>query len=470
MGFDLNYCCFHLFPKLSVYKEKTKYSLFGFAVAMAFVGIGILTMTMAQPQNHPYHYTKHLSDGKFYWHFKIKEVLKPNLYSHRYIAQLIARDSLQISGKLLLSQSINAGNMPFNIDDEGLYWGSLLEIRAPLNPHQFNYQKYMNGLGIYHQIRLDSSNSLLKTKRSRTFRGTAAAIRSGIVSKLKKANFKPDERSIIQALLLGERNDISTKIYTDYKNAGAIHILAVSGLHIGILLVLLQFVLKPIEFLPRGRQIKLALIVLCLWGFAFIAGLSASIVRAVTMFSFVAYALYLNRPSNTFNVLALSMFFILLVFNPMLLFHVGFQMSYAAVFAIVALYPRMMRFWFPKNQLIRKLWQLLSVSFAAQLGVLPISLYYFHQFPGLFFVSNLVIVPFLGFILGTGILIIVLALLDVLPDALVTFYSVIIKVMNQIIGWVGGQDAFVFKNLSFDELQLVFSYLTIFSLLSVLKS
>ncbi len=87
------------------------------------------------------------------------------------------------------------------------------------------------------------------------------------------------------------------------------------------------------------------LIVLLLWGFAFLAGLSASVVRAVTMFSFVAYALYLNRPSNTFNILALSMFFILLVFDPMLLFNVGFQMSYAAVFAIVWIYPLLQKFW-----------------------------------------------------------------------------------------------------------------------------
>ena len=126
------------------------------------------------------------------------------------------------------------------------------------------------------------------------------------------------------------------------------------------------------------------------------------------MFSFVAYALYLNRPSNTFNILALSMFFILLLFNPMLLFQVGFQMSYAAVFAIVWVYPMLQRSWYPKNKIIRKIWQLLSVSIAAQLGVLPISLFYFHQFPGLFFISNLLVVPFLGILLAGGILVLVL--------------------------------------------------------------
>lgn len=108
------------------------------------------------------------------------------------------------------------------------------------------------------------------------------------------------------------------------------------------------------------------------------------------MFSFVAYAFYLNRPNNTYNILALSMFFILLVFNPLLLFDVGFQMSYAAVFAIVWIYPLLQKFWNPKKWLLKYVWQLLSVSIAAQIGVLPISLYYFHQFPGLFFYIQLI--------------------------------------------------------------------------------
>ena len=253
---------------------------------------------------------------------------------------------------------------------------------------------------------------------------------------------------IIQALLLGQRNSISTETYDNYKDAGAVHILAVSGLHIGILLLLLQFLFRPLEILPKGRTIKLVVIVLLLWCFAFLAGLSASVVRAVTMFSFVAYALYLNRPSNTFNILALSMFFILLLFNPMLLFQVGFQMSYAAVFSIVWIYPMLQRFWTPKNSVLQKIWQLLSVSIAAQLGVLPISLFYFHQFPGLFFISNLLIVPFLGLLLGMGILVMVLALLDILPDFLVLWYNRIISLMNSVVEWVAQQEAFIFKNIS----------------------
>ena len=175
------------------------------------------------------------------------------------------------------------------------------------------------------------------------------------------------------------------------------------------------------------------------------------------MFSFLAYAMYLNRPTNTFNILALSMFFILLL-QPMVLFQVGFQMSYAAVFAIVWIYPKLQQFWYPENWLVRKVWQLLSVSCAAQLGVLPISLFYFHQFPSLFFISNLIIVPFLGIILGVGILVLVLAFFDSLPDILAIGYNHLIYGMNTIIGWVAEQEGFVFRDISFDWLQVLLAY------------
>jgi len=187
------------------------------------------------------------------------------------------------------------------------------------------------------------------------------------------------------------------------------------------------------------------------------------------MFSFVAYALYLNRPSNTFNILALSMFFILLFINPNLLFQVGFQMSYAAVFAIVWIYPLLQKLWHPKSKPLRYVWQLFSVSVAAQVGVLPISLFYFHQFPGLFFISNLLIIPALGIILGTGILVIFLSLINQLPAHLAWIFNEMISYMNTIVAWVARQEDFIFKDISFDGLQLLFSYFLIVALIFLLE-
>ncbi len=151
------------------------------------------------------------------------------------------------------------------------------------------------------------------------------------------------------------------------------------------------------------------------------------------------------------------------------MFQVGFQMSYAAVFAIVWVYPKLQKFWFPDNFIVRKIWQLLSVSIAAQLGVLPISLFYFHQFPALFFVSNLLIIPFLGLILGLGIVVILLALTNLLPQFLVDGFNWAIHFMNSIVGWVARQEGFIIKNIPFDSVQMIAGYFIITALVLFLS-
>jgi len=437
---------------------------FGVAMIVATISMGILSINLWQPKNWSSHYSYQSKKEGTTLKLKIREVLKPNSYSERYVALVNEIDGKKASGKIILTAPIDSTKRTFQVDNELFVHGILSEVQTPLNPHQFDYREYLETLGIYHELKTEKDALYLSKKYSWSIYGIAATARNKIIDKLKSANFGKEELAIIQALLLGQRNDITTETFDDYKDAGAVHILAVSGLHIGILLLLLQFALRPLELLPNGKILKLVVIVILLWGFAFLAGLSASIVRAVTMFSFVAYALYLNRPSNTFNILALSMFFILLVINPKLLFQVGFQMSYAAVFAIVWIYPLFQRFWSPKNSFLRKIWQLFSVSVAAQLGVLPISLFYFHQFPGLFFVSNLLIVPALGVILGTGILVIALALFNVLPSFLVSIYNSMIGWMNAIVKWVAKQESFVFDQISFDAVQLFLAYTLLISL------
>ncbi|MEO0528849.1 MAG: ComEC/Rec2 family competence protein, partial [Bacteroidota bacterium] len=449
-------------------KQKNSDSLlFGICMGLTTLSLGILIFTLSQPKNHKDHYKHTDFAGQHVWHIKVREVLKSNPYSDRYEVNIQGLDSLKASGKLLLTIEKNNSPKKLQVDDELIVCSQIDQVRPPLNPYQFNYKKYLQNLGIYHRLRPRPNEYHILSDRSRTIYGTTAIIRDKITSKLKAVGFGKEELSIIRALLLGQRDDISPKTFDDYKNAGAIHILALSGLHIGIILMLLQFLLAPLERLPKGKTVKLITVVALLWAFALISGFSASIVRAITMFSFVAYALYLNRPANTFNILALSMFFMLLVVNPNLLFQVGFQMSYAAVFAIVWIYPLFQKLWFPKTWLLQKGWQLLSVSLAAQLGVLPISLFYFHQFPGLFFVSNLIIVPFLGVLLGMGILVIALALLGLLPNFLVFFYNALIHGMNTVIAWVAHQEAFIFEAISFGTQKLLFSYVLIISLVLI---
>jgi competence protein ComEC len=151
-----------------------------------------------------------------------------------------------------------------------------------------------------------------------------------------------------------------------------------------------------------------------------------------------------------------------------LLFDVGFQLSYAAVFAIVWFFPLLNKFWMPRNWLLKKGWEIIAVSLAAQLGVLPITLFYFHHFPGLFVLTSLLILPAMTFILGMGILVISLALINALPPFLVVAYNTVIQWMNSIIAWVGQQEQFLFRNISFDTVHFILAYGIIFSWASLM--
>ncbi|GLU43669.1 competence protein ComEC [Muricauda sp. NBRC 101325] len=440
------------------------FPIFEISTALLVTCLGILSVGLATYKTYP----KFDIEEKHTWKLKVREVLKPNDFSQRYFVDVLAVDNEKASGQVLLSLDKDSILIAFRVDAELFVIGKVETIQPPLNPHQFDYKSYLQKQGVDHQIRSDNQAVLPIENASKTLVGLASNFREHIISKLKTYDFGTEELGVIEALLLGKRDDISESTYNNYINAGAVHILAVSGLHVGILLLILQFICSPLERLPKGKTLKLILVVSLLWSYAFIAGLSPSIVRAVTMFSFLAYAMHLNRPTNSFNIIALSMLFILLV-KPLFLFQVGFQMSYAAVIAIVWIYPKLQRFWFPENLLVRKVWQLLSVSVSAQLGVLPISLFYFHQFPALFFISNLLVIPFLGLILGLGILVIVLALFDFLPSFLVTFFDGIIHLMNSVIGWIARQEGFLIKNIPFDSVQLLLGYFIVFALVIFLS-
>ncbi|MEM9000172.1 MAG: ComEC/Rec2 family competence protein [Bacteroidota bacterium] len=432
----------------------------GLAV-LTTVALGIFVVTLSQSKYLSSHYTKQQSTENATWELKVTAIVKPTTYYRRYLVKAMSIDHQKVTGTLLLNSPLDIENL--QIDDELVVVGTISSIAAPRNPHQFNYKSHLEKKGIYHQIHTHTGRYLKAPQPAMTVFGIAQQYRQQLIEKLQKESFGKNELSIIQALLLGQRNDISAETYTNYKDAGAVHILAISGLHIGIFLLLLQFFLKPMERIRYGKPLKLVLIVALLWAFAFLSGLSPSVVRAVTMFSFLAYALHLNRPTNTFNTIALSMFFILLV-NPLFLFQVGFQMSYAAVFSIVWLHPKLQRFWYPDHRLARKIWQLFSVSIAAQLGVLPISLFYFHQFPALFFISNLLIVPFLGILLGFGILVLLLTSFGILPKFLALTYNFMIGAMNTVVEWVAQQESFVFRDISFDGVQLTIAYFLIIAL------
>lgn len=448
---------------------RKKTIIFGIFSILVFSSLGILTTTFHKQENQLNHYTNQNEidlNSTASVTFKVREILKPGIFYNKYIVDLKYINQKKVSGKSLLNVQKDSTKTPLKVDQIILTKSKLKELNSPLNPNQFDYRSYLKKQHIYHQLFVNNKGlKILERKPSSAF-GLAARIREHINLKLKGFDFTHDELAIINALLLGQRQDISKETYDSYTQAGAIHILAISGLHVGLVLLILNFMFKPLDRLKHGKKIKIGVILLLLWCFAIIAGLSASVTRAVTMFSVVAIGMNLKRPTNIYNTLAISIF-VLLLFKPMFLFDVGFQLSYLAVFSIVWIQPLLYKLWNPKIWLIDKFWQIFTVTVAAQFGVAPISLFYFHQFPGLFFVSNLVIIPLLGFILGFGFVLIALAVLNILPPFLASVFGDLISLMNAFVSFISKQEIFLFKQISFNILSVFASYILIICLIKL---
>ena len=433
--------------------------LFIFISWLSFFLIGILLIYGGDATKNYNYFEKHLTNTSNAI-LAIEKVLKPGNYHYKYMAEVLQIDHQKTTGSVLINIEKDSVTSFFKIGDRILLKNKFVAIKESLNPYQFNYKNYLAKQGIHQQTYATKEELLLLDQTSTSFLGFIAAFRLKIQQSLQYCGFSEDELAIINALLLGQRQDISKELTANYSKAGAIHILAVSGLHVGVILWMFSFVLKPLERYKRGKGIKLALVLLFLWFFALLAGMSASVTRAVTMFSAIAIGQFFNKRNAIEQSLIFSMLLLLLL-KPLFLFDVGFQLSYLAVFGIIWVQPVFYQLWKPKYYIIDKGWQLITVSTAAQLGVLPISLFYFHQFPGLFFLSNLLIIPFLGLILGTGIIVLGLSFLTILPVFLVDIYGGIISILNRLVAFIARQEAFLFSDISFSFIKMFFSYLVI---------
>lgn len=433
--------------------------LFAFLTFLVFVILGSINVTGSRPENDQMHYSQQYQRGNTI-EIQLLETMRPGKYYQRYLGKVRKVNGRSTSGKIMLRITKNDLCEPLTLRDLVITSAPLKKIRPALNPGAFDFKEYAKKKGVYHQLDLKAKAFLIQKGTFQGIRIAASAMREKIIRSLERLGFSKDHFGVITALLLGKRQDINPGLLNDYKGAGALHILAISGLHIGILLLLLELLCKPLDYLKNGKQIKMVFLLICLWSFAFISGLSASVVRAACMFTAVALGILLNRSPHTGNALFLSLI-VLLFTEPLYLFDVGFQLSYSAVFCIILLGPQFKGLWSPKQKALSYFWNLFCISLAAQLGVMPLGLFYFHQFSGHFMVSSLVIIPFLGTILGLGFLIIILDQIDLLPDILIFFYDFLIGSMNNFVGLLSDQKAMIFDQLYFSSFLVCIAYLMI---------
>ena len=211
--------------------------------------------------------------------------------------------------------------------------------------------------------------------------------------------------------------------------------------------------LSFLNYKSNGKILKAAIILSIIWFYAFLTGLSPSVVRAATMFSFVTIGQNINRHTNIFSSLAASAL-ILLLYNPSMLFELGFQLSYSAVVAIVVLQKPLSNLWIPNNIIMYNVWQLITVSIAAQIGTAPLSLYYFHQFPNLFIITNLIVIPAAYIIIFLGIVVLLFSFAPYISLILGKLLSLFLASINFLIISIEHIPFAVSENLFIDNIML----------------
>jgi competence protein ComEC len=283
------------------------------------------------------------------------------------------------------------------------------EISPPQNPDEFDYREYLRRKKIFATSFVNAENAVRTDSGQINFyKKFIFNLQKYSLETLQNARLKSDELGVALALLTGNKQYLEDELRDSYTNSGTVHLLAVSGLHVGIVFMILNFVLRFMDRAKKLRLLKGLIILVSLWIYASIAGLASSIVRASLMFSVFVIADMLNKSKSTYNNIAFSCFIMCLV-NPYVIFDTGFQLSYLAVTGIVYFQPKFMKPFSRCKGFVRTVLECMTVTVAAQLGTLPVILFIFKTFPTYFLFSNLILVPYTSVVMYIGVIVIALS-------------------------------------------------------------
>ncbi|KQS39812.1 ComEC/Rec2 family competence protein [Pedobacter sp. Leaf194] len=372
-------------------------------------------------------------------------------FKARVLSGYEATRQVKLSGQLLVALKLDSIN-PIHLvyGDELIVSAKYLEVEPAYNPAEFNFKKWLAGQNIYQQTFVNQKH-LLRTSRNigNPIIKFALNLREQQIAKYRKL-IKDDEAfAVASTLILGYRADLSKETLAAYSKTGTIHALSVSGSHVAIIFFVLDFCLG---FLNRKRYfLLLKFLIICslIWTYALITGLSPSVVRAAIMITIFISAKTFAKNKNSYNILAFAAF-CQLIYNPFLIWDVGFQLSYISVFGLIYLQPKIYKWIYIKNKWLNKVWELVALSTAAQLVTFPLCIYYFHQFPVYFLFGNLFIAIPLLLIMILGI-----AVLIPIVDKISPVFEWIIVNTNSVLKWIADLPFSTFSSVWINTPELI---------------
>jgi competence protein ComEC len=406
----------------------------------------------------------------------VAEIIEPVIHKTKSVKAVLQIIAFREEGRWIRSGLKVSSYIQKDSRTEFLFSGDRLigecfftEPGPPVFPGGFDNRRYLSQRGIFLQAFISHEKWMNLPGRSQNFLfRNALLLRSRLLGILRDHGMKGQQFAVAAALLLGYVDEIDSGVMKDYAATGVMHILSVSGMHVGMIFLVLNMLLSFLDKWRWGRILKAILSILLIWIYAMITGLSPAVLRAAAMLSFLILGKCLNRTTETLNILAASFFF-LLIWEPNLLSDMGFQLSYLSVAGIVLLYESIYRKFNFENWFLDKIWAMVAVSLAAQLATAPLSLYYFQRFPNYFLLANLLVVPFSNLIIYDGILALLCNRIPVVSGIFTWLLSWSVGFLNDVIHFIGSLPGAVMDGIFLGVREMILVYAIIICTVIFLK-
>lgn len=447
--------------------------LFGAGTSLLFFALGWLNNNRVAVQNKENHL---FNDTATYAGYYVRVTAPPDIREKtvKLEAALVAADD----GQTLHARTANMLVYLAHEEDQKLpRYGQLIHIKkapspveGPRNPYQFDYRKYLLRKGVTHQVYLKSDEwNLENLYFSNPLYAFAFRLRNHLLQQLRLHQLEGDTYGVAAAILLGYDESLPLHLREGYTAAGAMHVLCVSGLHVGIVYIFLGFLLDLFFRNKKQTWPKTAILLISIWFYALLTGLSPSVQRSAIMLTFVMLAGLFRRKGYVINSIAASALFIMVI-DPLVLFNVGFQLSYLAVLGIVLLQRPIYHLVYFKPKILDKIWEISSVALAAQLMTTPLVLHYFHQFPSYFLLGNLLLVPLSSVVIISGMSFLLLSPVPVLADLAGWITYGLIWIMNHAILLIEKLPGAVIKGLYATPLEALILFIISFLVFFILTT
>lgn len=466
----------------------------GVSISLFLISLGYLIAWFNTERNYPAHFKNFLDPESTV----VAKITRPPLEKEKTI-RMVGEVTKVINGNRVISVKGHLLiNIPRSYESESITYGDLvifkstvMDLEDPKNPEEFNYRRYQYFHNACQRVYLKKGEWKIGAhNQGNSLMANVYRLRAYFLSIITRYVPEKNDFAVASAIMLGYNDYLSGEISRAYATSGTLHVLSVSGLHVGIMFIMLNFLLKAFDKFGRKFQIgKAIFIILFIWFYACLTGLSPSVLRSALMFSIIQLGMLMIRNVNMYNVIAGSAL-LLILFNPFIITEVGFMLSYIAVVGIVYLYPKIYPLvtigngakpkfknepnWllkpatFFRNDLVWFLcfaldwvWKLIAVSIAAQLATMPLSLFYFNQFPNLFLLSNLLVIPLSNLILFAGTGLFFIAQVPYLSGWVGWFFNALLVALNKFIFFIDAVPFSLIQGISISAAEMLLIYLVI---------